>query len=171
MRKSVIALVAVCSLMATSSEAQTTTLSAGARVRIHAFDGSTLTGTLVRSDFDSVVLHVRSGNADFALPASGVRTIEMSTGRSAATGAKWGSLIMGGVGLTYVLVAVSGSDCTDCGGLALMLGTGITGIFAGTGALIGAIIRPEHWEKVSLGASISVLPNGVGLKVPIPGVH
>ena len=125
--------------------------------------GSTVVGSLVDVDRDSIVLAKNAGHTTYAVAS--VTDVQVSRGRSASAGAKFGALVGAGVGLALgVREAMAPNDDynelrdPDCDGDTTTCryesdAATVTGRVAGSallGALVGAVVRREHWVKATL---------------------
>lgn len=149
------AIAALCALPHTLP-AQLAEVSPGARVRFRAPSvvSSRTTGTILERTGDSVRVAPERGSP-FTMPISAITTLDISRGKSRAEGAKVGALWSAGF---YTLFAIALTDrCVEGTGCQRTRNAtaGDVALYAvaGTipGAIIGAVIRREKWERVSLG--------------------
>ncbi|MDH3497541.1 MAG: hypothetical protein OER21_12335 [Gemmatimonadota bacterium] len=113
-------------------------------------------GTLADLRADAVVLDVDPHDRR-VVPFGTLRELEVSRGRQSRTGrgALIGLAAGAAAGVTTVLALCAGGECESSGGNFTGFGAlvvGAAGALAGTGigALVGALIRTERWEGVSL---------------------
>ncbi len=159
-----------------TSGAQVAELRPGVRVRVRAPStvAGRLTGTVIARSADSVSL--ASPNAvPMQVPLSALTSVEVSRGKSRRDGAVRGVLWGAGVGAGFGLLVLAAPDyCeqayapgTPCSrnedASAMVLGSVLTG------ALIGAIVGRERWERLSLPGRVSItpMPRAVGLQVGV----
>lgn len=123
-------------------------------------------GTLVEQRDDSIVLAWNSGHTSY--PVASVSYVQVSRGKSAWTGAKFGGLIGAGVGVVIgVREAIAPNDSfnaprdPDCDVNTMscrydsdvVLATKRLAGYTLLGAAAGAVIRREHWVKGELPAT------------------
>jgi hypothetical protein len=138
----------------------------------------TAQGTLLWSTPDTLTIKTR-GDAVLALSRNDIAWVEVRNGRS---GARKGAIIGGGVGLGTGVLFGAGLCATFGGGeeggcFATFLGVAIFNgaVFAGLGALIGAVASPAKWTTVppsTVQVALRSLPDsrvGIGLSFPLGG--
>lgn len=138
----------------------------------------TYRGTVLGATADSVTLKT-GDDAVLALARDEIAWMEVRSGRS---GARKGAFIGGGVGLGAGLLLGAGL-CSTFGGdeegscFAGSLGVAIFNgaVFAGIGALIGAVAAPAKWSAVppsTVQVAVRSLPDsriGLGVSLPLGG--
>ncbi len=155
----------------TTAAGQGATAAPGARIRVSAqgLAATRVVGTVVALRADTLVLAPQNGRGLLALPLESVQRLEVSRGRSSV-----GSTVMKHAGIGLLVGAASGAlagpyvlssacitpekdldahwQCFDdlADGEARLKATVLFGI-AGTaiGAVVGAIVGRERWEKVA----------------------
>lgn len=138
-------------LMPAGLHAQSDRLSlpVGTRIRVQATaEAPPFTGTVWRLTSDTLAVAVSSGNALLRLPTAHVTSIEVSDGRDRLG---W-AVRVGGIGaLAGGLLGAAtfghGSQ-GDLGAFAGFFAGSILG--AAGGALFGAIVAPERWDRIHL---------------------
>jgi hypothetical protein len=128
--------------------------------------GNKIVGTLIEQRADSIVLAKNAAHTTY--PVASVTDVYVSRGKSAWSGAKFGALVGGGVGLAIgVREAMLPNDDSDrlrdpdcdAGTTACRYETDVatvTGRVMGSallGALAGAVVRRERWVQGTLPAS------------------
>lgn len=128
--------------------------------------GNKVVGSLIEARDDSIVLAKSSGHTTYAVAS--VTDVQVSRGKSAWAGAKFGALVGAGVGLALgvreaITPGDNGDDLRDPGCDAATTScryesdvAAVTQQVAGTallGALAGAVIRREQWVKGALPSS------------------
>ena len=150
-------------MMAPVAHAQLTEVRPGARVRIEApdVDASQIVGTVVLRSGD--VLRVRRSNTELlTIPASRIASIEVSRGKTHSRGARNGAIVGTAWGAVLGLVTIGGAktcsgpaDARMCGlaqppDVAAWVGYSmVSGAVVGT--IVGALVRSERWERLSVG--------------------
>lgn len=131
------------------------TLPAGLRVRVTAPDvlPARQTGLIVRHGADSLVLVRDEGTVRIAIPAASITRLEVSAGRPRRRPA----LIGAGIGfIGGAVVGATWGKREDPNGFGGLLGL-IAGAVVGppVGALIGAAVAPEQWDRTRQPATAS----------------
>ena len=158
------------------ADGQTTTLRDGMRVLITTPSSKKLVGTVKSVDSDSIYLYSGENGARLAVPSRDVRSIRVSEGRSAWAGAKRGAMWGAGVGAALAAALVpfakpGNSDNADINELRLAATTQLVmgGLIWGAG--IGAFVKREHWETVSMGPAVSPISSGVSFSITSRLLH
>lgn len=141
----------------------------GVRVRVESPGAPRVTGIVHSVSPDSIVVFAEPGATKLGFARTSIRKLEVSQGRSAASGAMkgalWGGGIFGAIGLIAAVSADSdpNSDYYLVGespyALALLLA--VEG--AGFGAIIGGFVRSEKWDNVNVQPMIGMGGNGLKL--------
>jgi hypothetical protein len=174
-----IALVAISALLPGWLRAQPAGVPLGARLRLDAPSiGGRTKAVLLDWRGDSLRI-ATAGGAPVVLPLSAVRSIEVSRGKSrllgVGVGALWGAGIYGALGLAIIARWDPGCEHVvgEChppnklGAMVLMLEGG-----AMLGAIVGAIVGRERWQRLPLPARTSLVPvragdrAGLALRIP-----
>ena len=149
-----------------TAQSQEESLHEGSRVRIDSHSSRRVTGVVKSFDSDSVRLFTDENGATVSLARNDVTGIRISHGKSAGRGAirgaMWGTAVGGVLGVLY-LAAIESDDAyvvTDEDRV-LALNTILGGAIWGTG--IGAFVKRERWETVSMRPRFSHSSSGVGL--------
>jgi hypothetical protein len=126
-------------------------LPVGSRVRVvDRVGGAPFLGTVQRLTVDTLGVAVGGGAALVQLPTSRLVSLEISDGRERAGWAMRGAgigLVAGGL----IGAASLRDDPPAPGDLSALAGFFAGGVLgAGFGAVVGAIIAPERWHRVSL---------------------
>jgi hypothetical protein len=142
-----------------SADAQLASLIPGVRARMRApgsFNGR-LTGMVTNRTADSLSIAMENG-VPVQLPLSALTSVDISRGESRSRGAMKGAIWGGGVGLLSGLFSDSGGDsCTkNCASRGEIMAAGVLGLGA-TGALIGAFVQSERWERLDLPVRTALL--------------
>lgn len=143
----------------------------GLKVRLSFPAGPPVTGVIQSLAGDSIVLFVEPAATRVAVARGDVRSIEVSQGRLASAGAKkgalWGGAIFGVMGAIFAMGAGGESEVDGDGpGPGVMaVATMVQG--AGMGALIGALVKSERWESVSVAPVVGTGATGfrVGVRI------
>jgi hypothetical protein len=118
----------------------------GQRIRVHA--GALETGTLYRSDADSLVI-VRSDGSASHLAWSSVARVEASRGGGSSQGALRGAVIGGAAGIAllslYSLATCPGYGAGTCLAIGALAGT-VVGV--PSGLITGAVMGRERWATI-----------------------
>jgi hypothetical protein len=159
-----LALVSCLAVPVSSADAQLTSLIPGVRARIRA-PGSIngrVTGTVTNRSADSLSLAMESG-VPVQIPLSAITAVDISKGKSRSKGAMKGALWGGAISLPLALIpAPAQEDCTsNCTSRAGYFAFAVPG-FALTGALIGAFVQSESWERLDVPARVALLPTRGG---------
>ena len=130
----------------------------GVKVRVSAPGAPRATGVIHSITPDSLVLFAEPNGARFGIARSTIQSLQISHGRSAAAGAKkgalWGAATFGGVGVAIAILLagdqgnVTGINPAGFAAVAIAEGAGI-------GALIGAAVKSEKWETVSIQPAVA----------------
>lgn len=159
------ALLGIC-LLAPAASAQTG-LRDGLKVRV-SVGGPDITGVVQSVTPDTLVLFAEPAGTRIGIARQGIQGLKVSHGKSASQGAKkgamWGGIIGGGLGALFA--ATTKADGPELRGTGLSpaefgLVTFAEGI--GFGAGIGALIKSEKWESLSLQPRVTVVPGGLGV--------
>jgi len=152
---------------APSAGAQDQSLHEGARVRIDTRSSRQIVGIVKSFDGDSVSLYTDNNGATLSLARNDVTGIRVSQGKSATRGAirgaMWGTAI-GGLAAAIVIAAIKTDDTyVESDGEAgyVALNSLIGGALWGAG--IGAFVKSERWERVSMRPRVVGSPSGVRL--------
>jgi hypothetical protein len=141
-----------------SMTAQVAEVSPGARIRFRAppVVATRVTGTVLERHADTLRVGPEKGSP-FTVPIGAFTTLEVSKGKSRADGAKVGALWSVGFYALYALALASGGDSCDgsttCGNTKHPTAgelVAFTAAGAVPGAVIGALIGRERWERVPL---------------------
>lgn len=159
---------AVAVALATSpAQSQVGSLREGMRVRVTTPSVKGLTGIVKSAGADSVVIFTEGSAARLALPTSDITRVDVSQGRSIGAGARrgaiWGGAIGGVLGIVAA-AAVSADDsyCPSCEGAAAFAAQSLLGgVIWGAG--IGAFVKAEKWETVSMHPRVGASATGVRL--------
>ena len=150
MHWSIVALIAALLSLSTAASGQDTLsdLPAGSRIRMSVPGGveKKLVGTFTAHEGDSVTIRLKA-NRQLVLPLDDIASIDRSRGRDRAIGAVLGAVggAIAGVGLGAVCVSVcpkansSDPNFAPIGGFVIGLPTG---------AIVGALIGWERWQRV-----------------------
>ena len=120
----------------------------GTRVRIVVGSSESFTGNLLRLTSDTLAVATGSGGALVQLPTSRLSSIELSEGRDRLGGSVKGAGIGVLAGGLIGGIALRRSEGPGIAALAGLFAGGILG--GGTGAIVGAIVAPERWRRLSL---------------------
>ncbi|MDZ7632557.1 MAG: hypothetical protein U5K74_14710 [Gemmatimonadaceae bacterium] len=106
---------------------------------------------------DSLLIATENG-VPLQLPLSALTSVEISRGKSRSKGAMKGALWGAGVSLPLALIpAPAQEDCTsNCTSRAGYFAFAVPG-FALTGALIGAFVQSERWERLEVPVRTAVM--------------
>jgi hypothetical protein len=158
------------------ADGQATTLRDGMRVLVSTPASKKIVGTVKSIDRDSVSLYSGENGARLAVANSDIRSIRVSQGRSAWAGAKRGAMWGAGVGAALAAALVpfakpGNSDDSDINELRLAATTQLVmgGLIWGAG--IGAFVKREQWEAVSIGPAVSPTSSGVGFSITSRLLH
>ena len=158
-------------LSAQLAQAQDVTLREGSRVSIETRSRQRTVGIVKSFDMDSVRLFTGESGATLSVARSDVTEIQVSHGRSAARGAirgaMWGAGVMGVLGAIFV-AAVESDDTytvTDSDRAVFLANSIVGGALWGAG--IGAFVKSERWERISMRPRITSSSAGVGLGVRV----
>lgn len=166
-------------LVAPAAEAQLAAVQLGAKVRIDAMDIDTgkIVGTVVLRTGD--VVTIRGANRQLlTFPASRIASLDVSSGKTRASGARTGAIIGTGWGTAVGLLTIGAAHtCTvaynsrDCGpaqppDIAKWVGLW-TVSSALLGASVGAILGGERWDRLVVRgrAGMNVQERGTVLSV------
>ncbi|HVF40840.1 MAG TPA: hypothetical protein VM939_13150 [Gemmatimonadaceae bacterium] len=139
----------------------------GQRVRIEATGGRDAVGVVKAIDADSLVLFTGESGATLSLATRDVRGMKVSKGRSMSAGAirgmLWGAGISGGIALAIVPAGLADEEANldgeDAGAfVAQMVAGGLI-----WGGAIGAFVKRERWESISLQPSVQPVASGLGI--------
>lgn len=133
----------------------------GVKVRVSAPGAPRATGVIYSITPDSLVLFAEPNGGRFGIARSTIQSLQVSHGRSAAAGAKkgalWGAATFGGFGVAIAIGLASdpangessiGINPAGFAAIAIVEGAGI-------GALIGAFVKSEKWETVSIRPAVA----------------
>lgn len=120
----------------------------GTRVRIVVGASESFTGSVLRLTSDTLAVATGSGGALIQLPTSRLSSIEVSEGRDRLGGSVKGAGIGVLAGAAIGSIALRRSEGPGVAALAGLFAGGILG--GGTGAIVGAIVAPERWRRLSL---------------------
>ena len=145
----------------------------GLKVRVIVPGTPRVTGVVSKLTPDSVFLFSEPGGIPVALVRSPIQSIQVSHGKSASAGARKGALWGGGVFGGLVVLASIGlasdpaykADTSNFGPVAFALIGIAEGV--GIGALIGALVKSERWETMSLSPTVGMSGNGLRLGVRV----
>lgn len=154
-----------------SASAQADVLREGMRVRMETPTTKKMVGVVRSLSADSVYLYIGEAGSTIGVPRQDIRGLRISQGRSAAEGAKRGALW--GAGAMAAFAAILGAslasedyigyDNETFGAIALqMVGSG-----ALWGAGIGALVKSERWDRISLTPRIQASSSGPGLGLSV----
>ncbi len=166
---SAFALLAMFAVSVSSAEAQLANLIPGVRARIRA-PGSVsgrLTGTVINRTADSLSIAMENG-VPVQLPFSALTSVEISRGKSRSKGAMKGAIWGGGVGLLSGFFSDSGEpNCTsNCVSRGEVVAAGVLGLGL-TGAVIGAFVQSEHWDRLDVPVRTALIRTQGGLSVVV----
>lgn len=166
-------------LVAPAAEAQLAAVRLGARVRIEAMDVDTgrIVGTVVLRSGD--VVTIRGANRELlTFPASRIASLDVSSGKTRASGARTGAIIGTGWGTAVGLLTIGAAHtctgprdartCTPAQPPDIAKWVGLwTASSALLGASVGAILGGERWERLGVGgrATMRLQERGAGLTV------
>ncbi len=157
-----VALLSMVTVPVSCAEAQLTNLVPGVRTRIRAPGtvSGRLTGTLMTRTSDSLSIATEQG-VPLQLPLSALTSVEVSRGKSRSRGAMKGALWGGGIGLLVSLLPdpsnTSEENCTtDCFSRGEFVAYAVIST-ALTGAVIGAIIQSESWDRLEVPVRTSLM--------------
>lgn len=150
-----------------SAHAQDDSLREGVRVRLDTRSSKSIVGVVRALDGDSVSLYTDSNGSALSLARHDVTEIRISRGKSATSGAvrgaMWGGAI-GGLAGAIVIVAIKTDDTyvgSDGEAGYIALNSLIGGALWGAG--IGAFVKSERWERVSMRPRVVGSASGVRL--------
>ncbi|MEJ7760798.1 MAG: hypothetical protein WKF55_14540 [Gemmatimonadaceae bacterium] len=132
-----------------AAQASIPDLSVGTRVRISAPEilPRRFIGAVSELDQASLKIAEQKTGDQIVVPFSALKSVELSTGRSRGSGAWRGAVIglLAGVGLGVACVSIcdTGNDANLAPAAGLLFGPP-------AGAVLGAIIGKESWQKVSI---------------------
>lgn len=158
---------ALVAITATTARAQDESLHEGVRVRLDTRSSRQIVGVVRSLDSDSVSLYTDANGATLSLARSDVTGIRISRGKSAARGAIRGAMWGGAVGTlagAIVIAAIKTDDTyveTDGEAGYIALNSLIGGALWGAG--IGAFVKSERWERVSMRPRVVGSASGVRL--------
>lgn len=135
----------------------------GSRVRIEVTDKSRVTGIIRTITSDSLTLIVHSSSAHIGVARASVKSIQISHGRTGATGAMNGAVVGGVIfgvtaGAAAVPYANNNKEVADVATGGLVYG-------AILGALFGAVLKAEKWTTVPLHASLGATSNSFNVSL------
>jgi hypothetical protein len=146
--------VTVCLCPAQVSAQTIPAIDAGARVRVWTADKHTVAGRVEARTPDALVIRPDGQTTTISLPVATLQRIDVSRGTSSRRSSAWRSAKRGAL-IGAVLGASSlALQHEEVGGgtsvvEAAALGTWSGGLFGGAiGAVVGALSRHEHWERV-----------------------
>jgi len=167
----------VCALLilpATNASAQIAEVQPGARVRLRApgIVAGRYTGVVLSRTGDSMTVSRAAGQA-VAVPFAAGTSLEISRGKSRMKGAGKGALWGGGsMALLFASLPGSAKECrgTSSGTRCTNLSVGESMLIGGTGgsfwgALIGALIGAERWDRAEMPARVALMPGPDGRAV------
>jgi hypothetical protein len=121
----------------------------GTRVRIVGpAGGQPFTGNVLRLTADTLAVATGGGNALLQVPTSRLTSIDVSEGRDRLGWGMRGAAIGGLAGAVLGAAAMGRDDPGGMGAYAGFIAGGIFGV--GGGAIVGAIVAPERWRRLSL---------------------
>ncbi len=170
MRKLFIPLVATLIVACSSAALAQTTVREGARVRITERGSHRITGIVQSATADSIVLFAEPNGAKMSFARARIESMQTSEGKSASKGAVkgglWGAGLMG-AGLGLVLATTANEDnfaevYGEGQGRGAFFGQGVlSGAMIGAG--IGAVMRSERWQEISIQPVVGV--GSAGMRV------
>ena len=155
-------------LPAATTSAQIAEVQPGARVRLRApgMVAGRYTGVVLSRTGDSMTVSRAAGQA-VAVSFASVTSLEILRGKSRMKGAVKGALWGGGsMALLFASLPGSAKECrsTSSGTRCINLSVGESMLIGGTGgafwgALIGALIGAERWERAEMPARVALTPS------------
>lgn len=134
----------------------------GIRVRISSPGNPRLTGVIQTVTADSIVLYTEPSGIPFRIARSSISALQVSYGRSASRGAKkgaiWGAAAISP--LAFLAAGFSGDESVE-------IVAGVMAEGAVIGALIGAFVKSEKWESVSVKPVVGTRSHGLRLGLRI----
>ena len=126
----------------------------GQRVRITSMSNKDVVGVVSHAGTDSVVVFTEPTGAPLAIATGELRRVDVSRGRSAGQGAKrgaiWGAAV--GAGLGLITAASLWDNSPDANNQPLQAVTAVTVSYLWVGAIIGAFVKAERWDRVPVEA-------------------
>lgn len=134
--------------------AQLAELRPGARARLRAPGAlaGEVEGVVLAQRGDTVLLAIRDA-APVPVPLAAITSAAVYRGQDRAAGARKGARWGAGVGLGFGVLNAGFSDCTGahCGTGDKALGAvALTAVGTGVGALVGAAVRAERWQRLAV---------------------
>lgn len=168
-----VAAIAITLAVSRAALAQANVLTPGARVRVSApsHDLKKRVGVLRGATVDSLTVAFDGVSEPLSMSLSAVSRLDVSTGRSRATGFGRGAgigFLVGAVVGTLAAVAVQEDGCDDCKLAFLAFGVGGAGLGLIIGGVAGLAHPRDRWETVpgqgnaSRGSTMGPL-SGVGI--------
>jgi len=152
MRKLILAILLSAPLF--SLGAQPIGVHEGQRVRITSMSNKDVVGVLSHAGTDSVVVFTEPTGAPLAIATGELRRVDVSRGRSAGEGAKrgaiWGAAVGAGLGLLFSVAYLDSDPNANNRPLAAVAPVTVSGLM--WGAVIGAFVKAERWDRVPVGA-------------------
>ncbi len=150
-----------------SAHAQSDALREGVRVQLETRSTRSIVGVVKSLDPDSVRLYTDGNGATLSVPREEIEGIRVSRGKSASRGAMrgamWGTAV-GAVAAAIVVVSLQTDDsyaAADGEAVNFALNSLLGGAVWGAG--IGAFVKSERWERVSMRPRITGSSSGVRL--------
>lgn len=144
------------------SAAQSPEINQGQRIRVTTATMKKTTGGLQSYNSDSLVLLIEPAGVRLAVPSRSIERIDVSQGRLASEGAKRGAIWGAIIGASDVVLTLGLSNSRTSGNTGqTSRGAGAAGLFVGSiaiGAAIGAVVKAEKWDRLSVRPTLSVAP-------------
>jgi hypothetical protein len=148
-----------------AARAQTVEVLPGARVRVTVSGalGTRIDGTVLSRTTDSIVVATPQG-VQYRIATGSISEFAVSRGKTHSAGAKRGAIWTAAI-TGPLLVIGAASDPTIDGGEKVGLVLSGTAIYAGIGALIGAVIGAEGWLSLPVQSTPSIAVSGNGFRI------
>lgn len=171
MRNSVMVLF-VLGFLSVRSMADEREVGRGERVRVKTSTGDRLTGRVVETSADAIVIQVDDESGSRSIQKEDLAIIERGAPRSRCRGAwskaKWGALIGAASGTTLGFQHEQVGEDGATVGEAIALGVWSGGLFGGLiGAALGAMNPGEEWVKLNPRVQIGGRDPGFSLSVTL----
>ncbi|MBA3655864.1 MAG: hypothetical protein H0W69_00765 [Gemmatimonadaceae bacterium] len=168
MRKLFVPLVATLVVACSSAAVAQSTVREGARVRITERGSHRISGVVQSSTADSIVLYAEPNGAKMSFARSRIESMQTSEGKSASKGAVkgglWGAGVMAAGGGLVLAMTANEDNFEQVYGEGQGRGAYFgTSVLAGAmfGAAIGAVLRSERWQEVSVQPVVGVRSAGM----------
>ena len=128
-------------------------------------------GVLESYDSETLTLSVKGRRSPIKVPRNEVRRLEVARGRGSIAGATAVFGALAGLAAGYLAMLGVDDDLTGSDVAGTVLLSGAAG--AGLGAVIGAPVKVDKWERVSAvpsraGVRLQAVPGGVAFSVSFP---